>query len=312
MKTPTGSTRSIRAWRSSISPAIRSRGTHGLFRVVDRIVQDLDHVYPRDDRPYYEERRAFMTSMASYERASSLIVKYLGGSYTSRAHRGQRGGEGPVRPIPRAEQKRAFDLLAAHEFAAGAFQFSPELIRHLGADRYSHWNSTGGTQRQDFPFGDFVAQMQDGAIEDVLSPLTQSRIADQEALGRGAADVMTLRDLFDWMNAAVFDDIATAGPHSIGPPRPIDPLQTGAATPLRGALDRLRPRSEFVTRPNRLPERHRGPRPLRTRAPAAPNRRPPSFAAPRHRNTGSFGESATSRNGSPDGAIDPVELTAAA
>jgi hypothetical protein len=195
------------------------------FRVVDRIVQRLDSVYPRDDRPYYEERRAFLTSMANYERAGSLVVKYLGGSSTSRAHRGQRGGEAPVRPIPRETQKRAFDLLAAHVFARGAFQFSPQLIRNLGADRYTHWNSTGGLQRQDFPFGDFVAQTQDGIIEDMLAPLTLARIADQEALGRGAADVMTLHDLFDWMNGAVFDDIVPAGPHSADPLRSIDPLR---------------------------------------------------------------------------------------
>jgi hypothetical protein len=189
------------------------------FRVVDRIVQDLDSVYPRDDRTYYEESRAFMTAMGSYQRSGGLVTKYLGGSYTSRAHRGQRGGEGPVRPIPRATQKRAFDLLAAHVFSSAAFEFSPQLIRHLGADRYAHWNSNGGMGRQDFPFTEFVAAFQDGVTEDVLSPLTLSRIADQEALGRGSADTMTLRDIFDWMNGAVFDDLANGGLRTIQPLR---------------------------------------------------------------------------------------------
>ncbi len=189
------------------------------YRVVDRLMADLDRVYPRDDRPYYEERRAFLTALGSYDRADSLIVKYLGGSYTSRAHRGQRGDTGPVTPIPRATQKQAFDLLAAHVFARGAFQYSPQLIRHLGADRYSHWNSTGGLQRQDFPFSELVAELQDGVLQDVLSPLTMTRIADQEALGHGAAQTMTLQDLFDWMNGAVFDD------YTNGRLRTVDPLR---------------------------------------------------------------------------------------
>lgn len=189
------------------------------YRVAGSIVRDLDRVYPRDDRPFYEERRAFLTSMGSFERTSSLIVKYLGGSYTSRSHRGQRGGADPVRPIPRATQKRAFDLLAARVFSNDAFSFSPQLIRRLGADRYSHWNSSGGMGRQDFPLGEFVAQMQDGVLEEIFGPLTLARIADQETLGRGGADTMKLGDLFDWTNGAIYAEIENPGLRSIAPLR---------------------------------------------------------------------------------------------
>jgi hypothetical protein len=104
-------------------------------------------------------------------------------------------------------------------FASSAFAFSPELIRHLGADRYAHWNSTGGLQRQDFPFSEFVAQVQDDTLEDMLSPLTLTRIADQEALGQGRGETIALRDLFDWMNGAVFGDLAGGGLRSVDPLR---------------------------------------------------------------------------------------------
>jgi len=183
-----------------------------LFAVADGLLANLDRLYPRDDRTFYEERLAFLTTLRSYERATFLATRYIGGMYTSRTHRGQPGGEAPFRPIPRATQRRAFDLLARHVLGAGAFRFSPQLLANLGSDRYKfHWNATPLTTRPDFPISGYLASLQDGVIDELFSPIVLSRLVDQRLkLGR-SDQTMSLEDLFGWTQSAVWSELDGSG-----------------------------------------------------------------------------------------------------
>lgn len=188
------------------------------FAVVDDLVARLDRVYPRDDRPYSEERSAFMSVMRSYVRAALLATRYMGGLYTSRAHRGQPGGVPPFRSVPRADQRRAFATIASHVFSSSAFRLSPKLLNDLGPENYVHRLSDEGvTERPDFPISDYIAGLQDAVMFQMFSPDVMSRIADQ-ALKAPPGTTMSLGDLFGWMQAAAWDDLSPAT-------RSIDPLR---------------------------------------------------------------------------------------
>jgi len=176
------------------------------FALVDDLARRLDRIYPRDDRPYSEERATFTTLLRSYRRAALLATKYVGGVYTSRDHRGQPGGVSPVRPVPRADAHRAFALLARHVFSRDALRFSPQLLADLGPSHFLH-RGVDRIEPPDYPVQEEVAAMQDGVMFALFSPDAMSRLANAPYKVTHGERTMSLDDLFGWMQAAVWDDL---------------------------------------------------------------------------------------------------------
>jgi len=177
------------------------------FQVFDDLIARLDAVYPKDDRPYSEERATFISMMRQYQRAALLATKYIGGLYTSRSHRGQAAGVPPFRPIARDDQRRAFAVLSENVFSSKAMRFPPKLLANLGTGNYSYRGADDIGMRPDFPVEGYVADLQDVVMYKLLAPDTLSRIEDERLRVANPNDVMSLDDLFGWMQAAVWDDL---------------------------------------------------------------------------------------------------------
>jgi hypothetical protein len=176
------------------------------FTLDEHLAATLDRPYHGDARSYSDLRQAMVTVLNSELQTADLAAHFIGGVYTSRSHRGQRGGVAPFVPIPKAEQKRAFDLIDRYVFSARALSYSPRLLNELEPQRYGfHWDSSSPA-REDFPIREVIAEIQDQSIAAIISPVNLSRIAD-EALKAPAGGTMTLTDLFHWMNGAIYDDL---------------------------------------------------------------------------------------------------------
>ena len=189
------------------------------FALVDALARNLDRTYPRDDRPYAEERATFATLLRTYERAAMLATKYVGGVYTSRDHRGQPGGATPLRPVPRADAQRAFALLARHVFAPDALHFSPHLLADLGSNHYLH-RGVDRIDPPDYPVTENVATIQDDVLFALFTPTAMTRLADGAYVARSGTRPMSLDDLFDWTQAAIWGDLRPDA-------RPIDAIHRG-------------------------------------------------------------------------------------
>jgi hypothetical protein len=173
----------------------------------ESLARGLTHPYPGDTRSYAEIRASLVTILNNELSAADLAARYVGGIYTSRAHRGQPGGRPPFTSIGRAQAHRAFALVDRYVLSARAFAYSPQLLNELTTTRFGfHWDS-GDLRRPDFPLREVVAEIQDDAIATMFAPANLSRIADQSLKVTKPGDAMTLADLFGWSNAAIFDDI---------------------------------------------------------------------------------------------------------
>jgi Met-zincin/Domain of unknown function (DUF5117) len=175
--------------------------------VVANLLGKLDHAFPASDQPYSEERLSFLTIMRSYDRAVMLAVKYIGGIYTSRDHRGQPGAQPPSSPVPRETARRAFALLADNVFSSRALHFSPKLMADLASSHYTH-RGVDSLERPDFPTAEYVSDIQDSVMFAMFSPDTMSRIADESLKTTGGERTMSLADLFGWTQDAVWDDLS--------------------------------------------------------------------------------------------------------
>jgi hypothetical protein len=180
------------------------------FRIDDDVASHLMRPYPGDTRTFQDLRSALITVLSNQLNNATLAAKYVGGIYTSRAHRGQPGGALPFEAVPRAQQRRAFDLIDRWVLSSRAFHLSPELLNAAAPTRYGiHWGANG-VRRSDFPIREVIAELQDDAISEMFSQVNLGRIADQELKVRKPGETMTLADLFSWTNAAVYDDLGRA------------------------------------------------------------------------------------------------------
>jgi len=180
------------------------------FRVDGDVAARLTRRYPGDHRTYQDLRAGLITVLNNELNDADLAAKFVGGIYTSRAHRDQPGAPLPFTSIPRAQQRRAFDLLDRWILSSRALRFSPELLNAAGPTRFGlHWGANG-VRRSDFPIREIIAELQDGVISEMFSPINLGRVADQQLKVRKPGDTMTLTDLFAWTNAAVYDDVGRA------------------------------------------------------------------------------------------------------
>ena len=78
-------------------------------------------------------KRAMDTLLQQYGLALSVTVRYAGGSYESRVHRGQPGFKDPFVPVTAAKQKEALDLLSQRAFAAKRVHGLADAAQPAGA-----------------------------------------------------------------------------------------------------------------------------------------------------------------------------------
>ena len=176
------------------------------FRIDDAIARSLTRTYPGDERTYQDLRQTFVTLLNNDLSASMVATRYIGGVYTSRAHRGQRNGSAPFVAVSRTEQRRAFDLVDRYILSSRALQFSPQLLNSVPPARFGADFGGASVRRTDFPIREISGQLQDIAIAGMFNPTVIARIADESVRTR-PGQTMNLADLFGWTNAAIFDDL---------------------------------------------------------------------------------------------------------
>jgi hypothetical protein len=178
----------------------------------DGLARTLTTRYPGDTRTYQDLRQTLVTLLNSDLAAEAVASRFIGGVYTSRAHRGQADAPMPFSSVPRAQQRRAFALLDRYVLSSHALQFSPALLNSVPAARFGDaFDASGSTtvHRTDFPIREVAAEVQDAAIAAMFNPTVIARISD-ESLRSQPGQTMDLADLFGWTNAALFDDLGQA------------------------------------------------------------------------------------------------------
>ena len=133
---------------------------------------------------YQRTRMTFRILLQQYGNAAYLISNFVGGEYLHRDHRGDPNGRDPQVPVKGDKQREALAFLEQHLFNEGAFQFSPQLLRRLGPDRWAHWgNELAAMSRVEYPLNERVLQIQKTALDHLFDPVVLSRISGRRFAG---------------------------------------------------------------------------------------------------------------------------------
>lgn len=174
-------------------------------------------------------RSAMDVLLAQYASAAGLAVKYLGGEYVTRVHRGQPGFVAPLRAVPAARQRAALDFLAQRVFAANAITASPALLDELAPETFQHWGMGGAFGpsggRVDYNWNDRVSAIQSDMLDALTTPFLLARLHESETRAVGA---MTLAEHFARLTTMLWGEVGG----------------TVAQAPAFAALERATPRRE--------------------------------------------------------------------
>ncbi len=193
-----------------------------------------------DNSEYSDVTGAFRTLLTQYSRAVATSVKYIGGQYQYRDHKGDPNERGPFVPVPKAKQRRALEFLTEYGLSENAFMIPKDVLQQFGADRWRHWgNKPTVRDRIDYPLHEEVLRVQSTLLRRVTNPMVFARIRDAE-LKYGAANALTIPELLQGLTRAIWSEVWSAPGHNV--PAMRRDLQ-------RAYLDRL---VEYVTDP---PER---------------------------------------------------------
>jgi Met-zincin/Domain of unknown function (DUF5117) len=167
----------------------------------------VDKRFPRSEGSFDDLRQAFGSVVGQYGRCASVVGRYIGGEYISRARRGDPHASLPLTAIPKNVQLRAFKVLEANVFSAQAWNFSPTLLRQLVTQyRFDDWNGNFA-QRHDVPVETLAARYQYNVISRIFTPVTLQRMDDM-SYKYGPGKTMEITDLFTWMQSAVYNDVS--------------------------------------------------------------------------------------------------------
>ena len=188
--------------------------------IIRGLINELPKAVLTDNRRHADLTSAYQSLRGQYAQAVAPAVKYLGGQYINRDHVGDPNARGPFQPIPRAKQREALDFIIDRVFAPEALTVPAELLRGMGANRWSHFGSTTDYNgRIDYPFHEQTVQFQSTVMGNMLQPLRLAMIRDGETK-YGAANMVSIPEIMTDLSRAVWSEVWTAAAvRNATPPR---------------------------------------------------------------------------------------------
>ncbi len=157
---------------------------------------------------YQRARQAFGVMLRQYGDAAFLAAKHVGGSAMHRDHKGDANARDPFVPTSPAKQREALKFVAEQILTDTPFDFPPELLRKLGADRWVHWGNETALRAVEYPVNDRVLAIHRVVLNELFAAGTLANVQNS-ARSVGKDDKpLTVAEVFRAVTDATFGDLA--------------------------------------------------------------------------------------------------------
>ena len=160
---------------------------------------------------YQRARVAFGVLLRQYGNAAVLATKFVGGTSMNRDHKDDPNARDPFVPTPVAKQREALKFLQEDILTDKPFDFPPELLRKLGADRWVHWGNEGSMRAVEFPVNDRVLAIHRTVLNELLDSNTLNAVQNTAKMTAKDDKPVQLSELFRMLSEASFADLPTDG-----------------------------------------------------------------------------------------------------
>lgn len=170
--------------------------------------ENLPRNFEMDGERYQKMRLAFSQGLTEYALAGMNIARYIGGIHSYRDHVGDPNGRIPFEVVPAEEQRSALKFLTDNIFAKNAFQFSPDLLNKLAAERFWDFEGTVWQMvRIDYPIHGIIQLLQVLPMYRIYDPIVLQRVQDNELRFKKGEAPFTMAELFQNTRKAVWQEL---------------------------------------------------------------------------------------------------------
>src|SRR5258708_5566935 len=149
--------------------------------------------------------RNMVAGFTQYALAASVASKYVGGMVYVRDFAGSpRASFTPVDP---ARQREALKLVTEGLFQSDSFRFRPEFLMRLAGDPFE----VGVGEKGSFTLAWRVLAVQSGVLDRLMSDAVANRLLDSSLKVGDARKALSLSDLYDALQAAIWSDLKGGG-----------------------------------------------------------------------------------------------------
>lgn len=195
---------------------------------------------------YQRARLAFSLLLRQYGDGAFLTAKFVGGEMLNRDHKGDPNGRDPQVPVKPATQREALTFLQKSILTDQPFNFPPELLRKLAADRWLHWGTEFDVMRGvEFPIHERVLAIQRVVLRELLNGRTLTRMQNLALKAEPNDTPLVIAEVFRTLTDSIWTDLPNG-----------DKAANGKSTIIRRNLQRehLKDLSNLVLRGNGPPD----------------------------------------------------------
>ena len=172
-------------------------------QIVDKFV--------KDGQSWSRARRGYDMTINLQFRAVSMMSNWIGGVHVYRDKKGDKNGRPPFEVVPADKQRAALKFVIEHSFRDEAYGLTPELLKHMTTDK---WLDGSGFSRaisdSTWPIHDRIMGMQSSVLTMIMNPTTLRRVYDNELRVPADQDMITLPEILDTLDAAIWTEFNEA------------------------------------------------------------------------------------------------------
>jgi hypothetical protein len=176
--------------------------------LVSELLKGLSERVVEKGEGYQRARRAFDILLMQYANGTFLVSSYVGGVHMNRDHREDPDGRDPFVPAKADKQREALKFLQEQVLTDKPFQFPPELLRKLAADRWMHWGSGEAMAAVEYPVNQRVLGIQRVVLNHCFDAATMTRVQNNALQFKGDEKPLQLAEIFRSVTDGVWTDLA--------------------------------------------------------------------------------------------------------
>jgi hypothetical protein len=179
--------------------------------LAEELLKDLADKAVDKGEGYQRVRQAFNLLLGQYGDAAYLVSSFVGAEYTHRDHHGDTNGRDTFVPVKAKKQREALKFLQDHVLTDKHFQFPPQLLRRLAADRWWHWgNEMSAFSSVDYPLHQRVLNIQRIVLNKLLSAGVLTRIQNS-SLKTEKELPLKMSEIFRSLSDSIWSELPAKG-----------------------------------------------------------------------------------------------------
>ena len=178
------------------------------MRLVDKLRDQILEDFVKDGDSWARSRRGYNITLGQHINAVSMMANWLGGTFQSRAKKGDPGDLEPLTPVPAQQQRAALNFVVNKTFYDDAFGLTPELLTKMTTDKWYDGGGMGSLFEEPvFPIHDRIRGIQASAMTMVLNPTTLDRVYNNEFKVSADEDFITVAEVMKTIKDAAWSEL---------------------------------------------------------------------------------------------------------